>query len=495
MSGTLESYDALPYEAVPIPETHPDHLAALAGLAGHAAPDPAAARILELGCAEGGNLIPIAFYWPGTRCTGLELSRSQAAAGQELAQAAGLDNCRILHADLAAPPEGFGEFDYIVAHGVYSWVPEAVRESLIALCARHLAPQGIAYVSFNVMPGWSSRLALRESLLRATAGAAGPRARAAAAQQALADLARRFGETPLAAHPDLEAEIGFLLRASPSYLFHEYLDETNEPETFAAFRERAGRHGLRCLCDAGPGTCARAWGRDHDDGMDEDGFDARTGNRFRRALLVRASAPPTGPVEPACCADVRSDEELDLAAVVPQYFVNRRGTRATVALPRTKAALMALAMVYPDSLSRPELDQAADQILGHFGVEPTPADDAFEREWRRMLACQFAWPVATARHFDRTETATPRLHRLACLQAARGLPLAGVRHLALDPDPEALALARFLDGTRNAAALVAAMRPVLLESGAAAEEAAVATAIEDMLALFARHGLLAAAGG
>jgi hypothetical protein len=225
--------------------------------------------------------------------------------------------------------------------------------------------------------------------------------------------------------------------------------------------------------------------------MDEAAFDARTGNRFRRALLVRGPARRTAPVEPAYHADVRSDEEIDLAADTPQCFLSSRGVRATVTLPRTKAALMALAMVFPDSLARSELDRAADQLLEHLGIASGGADEGFGSEWQQVVSCHLAWVCAGARHFERPAAAAPRLHRLGWEQARRGLPLVGARHLALDLDRPALDLARLLDGSRSPDALAAAIRPSLEDSAGATDEASIGAAVEDMLALFARHGLLA----
>ncbi|MGK2951968.1 MAG: SAM-dependent methyltransferase, partial [Thiobacillus sp.] len=87
---TLESYDELPYDSLPLPETQPDFLAAMAKLHGFDAPDPSRARILELGCAQGGNLIPLAWRWPVSTCVGVELSRVQAEAGAAFIQSLGL---------------------------------------------------------------------------------------------------------------------------------------------------------------------------------------------------------------------------------------------------------------------------------------------------------------------------------------------------------------------------------------------------------------------
>ncbi|MGB9129655.1 MAG: class I SAM-dependent methyltransferase, partial [Thiobacillus sp.] len=243
---TLASYDELPYDSLPLPETQPDFLAAVAKLHGFDAPDPSHARILELGCAQGGNLIPLAWRWPGSDCVGVELSRAQAEAGAAFIQALGLSNARILHGDLAALPDDLGEFDYIVAHGVFSWVPPSVQQALLDVCRRHLSPRGIAYISFNVAAGWQALQPLRAALIeRTSAELPAPRRH----QQALRVLDALQSEW---SDPLLLKEIAYLKTAAPSYLFHEYLAEFNAPMPFTEFAAQLDAHGLRYVGEAGP---------------------------------------------------------------------------------------------------------------------------------------------------------------------------------------------------------------------------------------------------
>ncbi|MCL5060566.1 MAG: class I SAM-dependent methyltransferase, partial [Candidatus Thermoplasmatota archaeon] len=210
---TLASYDELPYDSLPLPETQPDFLAAVAKLHGFDAPDPSRARILELGCAQGGNLIPLAWRWPECECVGVELSRVQAEAGAAFIQALGLCNVRILHGDLAALPADLGEFDYIIAHGVYSWVPLAVQQALLDVCRHHLSAQGIAYISFNVDAGWQALQPLRTVLIERTAADLPAPARLAQALRVLDQLQAEWSD------PFLLKEIAYLKTAAPSYLF------------------------------------------------------------------------------------------------------------------------------------------------------------------------------------------------------------------------------------------------------------------------------------
>src|SRR5262249_43938979 len=143
------SYDDLPYPSNPYPYTHPDHLAAVATLLGMR---PAAAdrcRVLELGCAAGGNLIPLAYAYPAGTFLGIDLSAEQVRQGQELVDALGLENVELRRMSILDVDERLGAFDFIICHGVYSWVPDEVQDKILDVCARHLTPQGVGFISYN----------------------------------------------------------------------------------------------------------------------------------------------------------------------------------------------------------------------------------------------------------------------------------------------------------------------------------------------------------
>ena len=295
---TLASYDELPYDSLPLSETQPDFLAAVARLHGFDAPDPRRARILELGCAQGGNLIPLAWRWPESECVGVELSRVQAEAGMAFIQRLGLSNARIVHGDLAALPDDLGEFDFIIAHGVFSWVPPSVQQALLEACRRHLSPHGIAYVSFNVAAGWQALQPLRAALIERTSAELPAPARFKQALRVLDALESEWRD------PFLLKEIAYLKTAAPSYLFHEYLAEFNAPLPFAEFAGLLDAHGLRYVGEAGP-RCAvveleDAWGL-APERMAGRGRHAEAALadalaiRFRRALIARDDAPCAQP--------------------------------------------------------------------------------------------------------------------------------------------------------------------------------------------------------
>ncbi len=157
------AYDEVEYPGQVFPQTHPDRLATLATVFGLSPAPPERCRVLEVGCGDAGNLIPIAMGAPGTECIGFDLSATAIAKGQAIANELGLTNIKLSQADLMAyHPDG--KFDYIIAHGFMSWVPPPVQERLLQLCRESLAPQGVAMISYNTLPGFHLRRMLREMM-------------------------------------------------------------------------------------------------------------------------------------------------------------------------------------------------------------------------------------------------------------------------------------------------------------------------------------------
>src|SRR5438034_569650 len=156
------SYDQIPYPSRAFPATHPDRLYTVARLSGMNPTPVERCRVLEIGCAAGGNLMPMAETLPQSTFVGLDFSTRQIATGNEIVSALGLKNIQLLHKDIMDVGPELGSFDYIIAHGVYSWVPERVRDRLLDICDKRLVPNGVAYISYNVYPGWALRRSIRD---------------------------------------------------------------------------------------------------------------------------------------------------------------------------------------------------------------------------------------------------------------------------------------------------------------------------------------------
>ncbi len=515
----MDGYDAIPYESTPFHETHPGFLAPLARLFGLEAPHPARARVLELGCASGSNLIPMAWHLPASRFVGIELSATQAADGVELVTRLGLKNVEIRQGDILAFNRSEGEFDYIIAHGVYSWVPAPVRERILGLCRDHLSPQGVAYISYNVLPGWRMRGALRDMLLYHTRGLATPAQRLKAAQEFLAGLLA--GTRGLDAYSSrfLREEIQRIQSRHPSYLYHEYLEETNQPFLFSDFVADAARHGLRYVCDTelhslfpatlGDEAAAMLEGIDDDIALWQY-MDFLASRNFRQSLLCREEnvlqADPdldrfTGY---SFYADLRPPKKLDLRRSKPAPFTAPDGAAHEVFHPLTKAALAYLGAHYPAAVGFDELLAQAQQAVGAAGAAATAGEtDHLASELFGLFAHQLVGATLEAEPRVGSTAERPRASALARAQAATGDDhLTTSRHLSLGLDPFARAVVGHLDGTRTREELQSQLAaevlasPELIPNGSALVNnpqrlhQTIGQNLERLLALFTRYGVL-----
>src|SRR5438309_8463984 len=150
----LRDYEDVPYLSDPIEPSHPDVLATAATLAGLQPVAPDRSRVLEVGCASGGNLLPLAASFPASEFVGIDISPAQISEARRIAQGAEIHNVSLQATDLAEFNAEPGSFDYIICHGVYSWMPPRTADKLLSLLGRCLASQGVAYVSYNTYPGW-----------------------------------------------------------------------------------------------------------------------------------------------------------------------------------------------------------------------------------------------------------------------------------------------------------------------------------------------------
>ncbi|MBS0003239.1 MAG: class I SAM-dependent methyltransferase [Thioalkalivibrio sp.] len=513
MSDTLPGYDEIPYDSVPITETHPDRLAVIGRLFGLAAPDPARARILELGCAAGGNLLPIAFHLPGTRCTGVELSRAQAFAGAEACRALDLDNAEIRHQDILQVPLEGEPFDYIVAHGVFSWVPTAVQEHVLALCGARLAPGGVAYVSYNTLPGGRQRSMLRDMLLHHVREIASPQERLAGAREMLAFLATPLVETP-PGHDWLRKELERLRSARDSYLYHEYLAETNEPVLFREFVDRAAAHGLQYLADTRlhtmfPSTlgadAAASLARFDELTVAEQYSDFLTLRPFRRSLLCRSSESLTREIDldPLFALPLYTDLAPDPEGV----FRNAAGQAFQVETPLLRAVVESLSAAFPRARLLEEIMPEASERAARSGHAPTSGDirslpeelfSLFASAGLQVTLCA-PDPVSGAM----STGSGPRATDLARTLVQRGEHLIPtVRHQSLRLDPVSVRILPLLDGSRAPAVLVEDMIAAAARDPALARELPADSAdhqrehlqksVSGLLAQLERHGLLVA---
>src|SRR5262249_46639164 len=240
-------YDQIPYLDYIFPFTHPARMGVVAALHGMRLADPARCRVLELGCCGGANLIPMAYGLTGSEFVGIDISSDRIEDGRRTIAAVGLTNIDLRAASILDIDAGAGKFDYIIAHGVYSWVPSEVREKTLDVCKANLADDGVAYVSYNTYPGWQQRLVIRDMMLYHIGQMADPRERVGQARALLKFLVESVdpGDTVYATLLRRENE---LLNEGPdAHSYPDHLEGVNDPVSFHQFAARASARGLQYL--------------------------------------------------------------------------------------------------------------------------------------------------------------------------------------------------------------------------------------------------------
>lgn len=243
-----KDYDAVPYDSHAFAQTHPQHLRSIAKLFGLNAPELSTARVLELGCASGGNLLSMAYRHPQTQFVGIDLSSKQIEQGKANIAALGLNNLQLQHRSISDLNAADGLFDYIICHGVYSWVPPEIQHAILSACQNRLSPTGVAYISYNTYPGWKAKEMVRDAMLYRAKKGDTPEAALSMAKGMVDFLANSAAEGSVLKQQMLEQRqqmSGF----NDSYLQHEFLEQFNQPCYFEAFINKARSHQLEYLSE------------------------------------------------------------------------------------------------------------------------------------------------------------------------------------------------------------------------------------------------------
>lgn len=247
-------YSELGYKSMPFPYTTPATLEAYAALVGISAPNPKTARVLELGATYGGNIISQALFNPDATFVGIELSQEQVEKGNEVIANAGLTNVSLIQSDIASIGSEIGTFDYIIAHGLYSWVDDGVKDALLRLIDEHLAEDGIAYISYNTYPGWHTMDEVRQLMMFSN------RDKAQFNHKEKVLHGKTIGSivgSQILKYDNLKERNSKFLGALRSvmqkdeyYVGHDHLEPNNDPVYFYQFNDHLEAHNLAYLCDA-----------------------------------------------------------------------------------------------------------------------------------------------------------------------------------------------------------------------------------------------------
>lgn len=399
------------YPAMSHPSADPAVNAVAARMVGMQATDPSRARILELGCGSGHHLLPLAARWPEAELVGIDRDAGLIGLARELATEAGLANADFQVGDLEEGT-GDGDFNFIIAHGVFSWVPDAVKLALLRRISANLAPNGVAVVSFNVAAGWRVRLPLVEkaqAIQRAGDGVELTRA-----LEILRDVCESDAERVI---------VDDMLAKGPAVLAHDDFAPVNDPITLADFVALAGHHGLCWLGEGVPADNLPVGGAVVDESAFQNdpvamhhALDEAGGRTFRSALLCRTDAKVAARVP---------------TSVVSEFFLCR-GNSEDDGDPALAGELMSAA----------PMDVMAGGLIARHGPGMST-----------RIACGiFDGTVAARTHPPAVRAsvpANPRLDELRLACARRKLPIVDARHRPCAFPAAHYDLLARMDGTRT----------------------------------------------
>ena len=476
--GHEPSYDEFPYPGYAYWFTHPDHLGVLAMLHGLTPAPAEACRVLELGCGDGGNLLPMAADLPGSRFVGVDASEIQILQGTRRVGQLGLTNLELIRADLRDLGDSLGEFDFVIAHGLLSWIPEDVRVATMALIGRVLAPHGVAMVSYNTYPGWYDFETVRHLMAFHTAKVSAPDERVAQARLVASWYCERTARRS-------EIEKGALMDAvhkaveasSDAMIAHDYLAAHHHPFWFQELTALAADHGLAYLTNARQAQLRTANYEDEVAEMlrklpdvlrQQQYMDFFSNTRFRTTVLCRAEREIERSarierfadlyVEAMTDHDLWAEELRDRPAIMleaPIGTIAVEGTPLRISLShlhRRRPEALDLDTLF--ELVLPELMRTGiDEGLGSTEEGRAELAVALVRE---LVSLYFKEVVQLWRRPPRVTGVVgerPRTGPVQRLQGAEGAAATTLahRHIRLDP-LQSQVLAR-LDGERTVAAL------------------------------------------
>jgi len=424
----LTSYDLLPYPPYSFPVTHLARLAAIGRIFGLNTADPAHARVLELGCGSGINLVAQSQLFPEAEFVGIDASSKQIDTGLEAIAAAGTDRVRLICGDLAKLDEDLGQFDYIITHGIYSWVPKEVKEAILRISSENLKPEGIAYISYNCLPGWRMRGALRDMMIMHTGGIADLPGKVAQGKALIKFLAESCGEdTPYGKY--LRQELDMLTKVDDSYIAHEFLEDENDAMYFLDFLKEAANHKLGYLGDAEvssmvadnlpPQAAQTLKSLNLNLLATEQYMDFVRNRTFRSTLLCHAGSELNRNVEPSRLDTLEVGTFITLKESAKDgklaTFTNAAGLVLSVQEPATALVFEKVAALGRNFQPVP---QFLDAVIAESGDKLPGDDDAAKRD--------FAARVLLQGYFRRMLefTAGPLLRRAATSENPETLPLA-----------------------------------------------------------------------
>lgn len=436
-NSSLNTYDEVPYESYPYASSYPGHLRTLGMLFGANPPKLETARILELGCAAGGNIIPLALSYPKSHCVGVDLSKVQTDLAKAQVAGLGLKNMDIRCASITDVDDSYGKFDYIICHGVISWVPDFVQAGIFDVCGSLLTENGLAYISYNTLPGWNMVRSIRDMMLYHAESFTGIGEKVQQARLLL-DFVKdslEGSEAPYAEMLKKEAEL--LAQQPDHYLRHDHLEENNKQFYFNEFMTEAAKRGLQYVGDSSlpsmfignlPTKVSEKLKDVADIVRSEQYMDFINNRRFRSTILCRNTAQlnrslntesvqrfylgmklvPEKPI-----TEIKLGDSLETAKF---FFHGNKDNNISSSSPVMKAILYSFAENWNMPLSFEELAKLAAQKLPAASISDIKTE--FANNAMRMVLSGYITITSEKPHYINVLSAKPKVSELVRYQCS-----------------------------------------------------------------------------
>jgi SAM-dependent methyltransferase len=522
MSDQANDYDRYPFESQPGPERHIDRFAVLGCLFGVPTHSEKNFRVLEIGCSTGKNLIPQAEQFPGAEFFGVDISRSSIASAITSAQEVEVKNIQFQVADIREESSAIsGEYDFIICHGVLSWVEAPVRDRIFEIFGNHLSEHGLVYVSYNLMPGWATRGEVRTRLLEEDRRSLKLSERIEAARRLMQQWEHDLqGDLNLTAIQQKD-ELQRCLTQSDAFILHELLAADSRPFFLREILDKAEQAGLQYVGEALPLRMYNPTFSEQEalpEGFSryqkEQEVDHKSTLAFRGTLLCQKEVLLSDFARVDACDTLFVSSPLVPRADMPdihseQYieFVSPDGRAVKENRPLVKAALIYLRGFWPEAVPFDELRQAA--------IGLAQSSDEVEDEDPLLLQkaiCEFFFSGDADLHFraprcTRKVPLKPIVSRCARSEARQAWEITSLRHEYVELDQFQRQTIQFCDGEHSVAQIMESLfqcvkqgllephedgKPVTDESRL---REIIAEGVEYSLKHFAEHALLVSEEG
>jgi len=472
-------YNHFPYASQPFPFTHPMHLGALAILYGHEPVPPNQCRLLEVGFRRGGNLLPLAVAYPDSTFVGIDIADKPFPEALRLQQDLALHNLTLKLENLLHVDVSWGAFDYIVAHGIYSWVSADVQQKLWDVCQELLSPQGLAVISFATRPAGGLSEMLRQYCRWQRPRTESTQELPARVRAWLLNLQQNLSASATGAAAVCKDLVALnLQQLDENYLVNDLCDDHHDVVSLAEVCRCAARSGLRYLGDAdlersaaalpflaGPQTAEQEAAR-----VDEEmRSDYWAGRQHRAAVFCRADAVPlqeslaqrllrvelgTSARPITAHGQPEADHRVDWLSDTPVRFGTPEGRAEWISSPSIKQLLRGLSQAWPQTVPASVWRSQISSFESASGTEDALSTSPFVEECLQRLAQQLLvarfQPPPTTIAISEFPFANP----LARLQARTQAEVTTYAHKVLAiSDPLSRDLLTWLDGTASLAEL------------------------------------------